>query len=125
MAWLIDFVVLFVIGAIIGVLMAMGSDANALSEEDIGATDLLGLLVSILYHTIGVGVWSTTVGKRLLGVYVVRTDGSKVGPGRALARWFAYIPSWLLLGTGFIMIGVSEDKRGLHDHICDTVVVRR
>jgi uncharacterized RDD family membrane protein YckC len=58
-------------------------------------------------------------------LYVVRTDGSRVGIGRALARYLAYVPSAIILGGGFLMIAWRQDKRGLHDLICDTVVIRR
>ena len=87
--------------------------------------DIIGLIVVASYETIGVSVWSTTIGKRILRLYVLRPDGSRVGPGRALARYFAVNLSILLLGIGCIMVGLRRDKRGLHDLICDTVVVKR
>ena len=86
-----------------------------------GATALAGLG----YYTAGVAVWSTTIGKRLLGLYVLRPDGARVGWGRAFARYWAPIISALLLGVGFLLIAFRPDKRALHDLICGTVVVRR
>ena len=77
------------------------------------------------YFSIPVVIWATTIGKRVFGLYVVRADGSKVGIGRALARWLCYFLSLLILGIGFLMIAFRRDKRGLHDLICDTMVVRR
>ena len=70
-------------------------------------------------------VWGATPGKRLLGLRIERPDGAPMGPGRCVARYFASFLSLLLLGIGYIMIGLREDKRGLHDLICDTVVVQR
>ena len=87
--------------------------------------DIISLVLVAIYYVVSVSIWSTTIGKRILGLYVLRADGSKVGPGRALARWLAYIPSVLILGIGFVMIGISRDKRGLHDLMCGTVVVKR
>jgi uncharacterized RDD family membrane protein YckC len=58
-----------------------------------------------------------TVGKRLLGLKVIRTDGSRPGFGWAAVRTvllFCAIPP--LLG--------DRDQRGLHDRASDTVVVR-
>ena len=94
-------------------------------NETVHGVDLLILVLVMLYYTVGVSVWATTIGKRLLGLYVLRPDGAKVGPGRAAARYFASILSALPLGIGYLMIGLRRDKRGLHDLICDTVVVRR
>lgn len=77
------------------------------------------------YFAILVGLWSNTLGKRLFGLSVVRLDGSKVGYGRAFGRYLCYSLSFLTFGIGFLMIAFREDRRGLHDLICDTKVVYR
>ena len=79
----------------------------------------------VVYYVVCVAVWSTTVGKRLLGIYVLTADCSKVGPGRALVRCLAYSLSTILFYWGFLMVGLTRDKRGLHDLICNTVVVKK
>lgn len=123
-AWLIDLVILLVLDGIIGFIFGAQSVSDTFFEDDFGGAGMIGFLVNAVYYTVGVAVWSTTIGKRALGLYVLRPDGSKVGPGRALARWVAHGLSFITFGIGFIMIGVREDKRGLHDLICDTVVVK-
>ncbi len=92
--------------------------------QDFGG-DVLNTLVAIFYDAILITLWATTLGKRTFGLYVLRSDGSRIGFGRALARNLAAILSLLLLGIGFLMIAFRQDKRGLHDLICDTVVIRR
>jgi uncharacterized RDD family membrane protein YckC len=87
--------------------------------------DLFSWILDTLYFTGAIAIWATTAGKKPFGLYVVRSDGSKIGFGRALARSFAYYVSFFTLGAGFIMIAFRKDKRGLHDLICDTVVIRR
>ena len=87
--------------------------------------DALDVALNAMYSTVLVWIWSATVGKLIFGLQVVRADGSKVGFGRALARFFCYFLSLLTLGIGFLMIAFRQDKRGLHDLICDTIVVRR
>ena len=44
--------------------------------------------------------------------------------GRATGRYFAKIISALTLGIGFLMVAWTDRKRGLHDMIDGTVVVR-
>jgi uncharacterized RDD family membrane protein YckC len=58
-----------------------------------------------------------TVGKRLLGIRVIRTDGGRPGFGWALLR------TVLLL---FVVPALLSDRdlRGLHDRAADTIVVR-
>ena len=92
--------------------------------QDFGG-DVLNALVGIFYDAILITLWATTVGKRTFGLYVLRSDGSRIGFGRALARNLAAVLSLLILGIGFLMIAFRQDKRGLHDLICDTVVIRR
>ena len=87
--------------------------------------ELLFLASITLYHMIGWSLWQTTVGKRVFNLYVARSDGSKIGFRRSVGRSLAYILSSCFLFMGFLMIAFSEDKCGLHDQICDTVVVRR
>lgn len=122
LAWFIDFIILTAAELILAALSPY--DTGLWTWQDTILL-LIALLIPPAYTTIGVSVFSTTVGKRVLGLYVRRSDGSRAGPLRALARYLAYIPSALLLGIGFLMIGFSGDKRGLHDHICDTVVIKR
>ena len=123
-AWAIDAIIL------LAVQMGMVAIWPGFSEYFDSNTylhwvDLLAFILGALYYSVGVSVWATTVGKRLVGLYVLRPDGAKAGFGRALARYFAGILSMLILGIGYLMIGLRSDKRGLHDLICDTVVVRK
>jgi uncharacterized RDD family membrane protein YckC len=57
-----------------------------------------------------------TVGKRILGIRVIRTNGNRVGFGWAAVRT-------LLLLTVVPPLLTDRDLRGLHDCASDTVVV--
>lgn len=125
-AWLIDSLVL--VGAQLILLTLMpGTSIEAYYTDNSlwTASDTIMSIFGAIYYTVGVSVFSTTVGKRALGLYVLRPDATKVGGLRALGRYFAGGLSSFLLGIGFLMIAFSSEKRGLHDHICDTVVVRK
>ena len=87
---------------------------------------LLVMVTTLVYDTALITFFATTVGKRAFGMYVVRSDGSRVGPGRALARHLLTALSInLTLGFIFLVVAFRQDRRGLHDLICDTVVIRR
>ncbi len=79
----------------------------------------------IAYFTALVWIEVTSPGKRALGLQILRPNGSRVGLGRKFCRFLAYTLSVLTLYIGFLMIAFRKDKRGLHDLICDTVVVHR
>lgn len=95
------------------------------SDAQLHWVDAALIFLTALYHTIGVSVWSTTVGKRVFGLRVLRPDRTRVSPLRALARYLASAVSFLILGVGYLMVAFRSDKRALHDIMCDTVVVRQ
>ena len=126
LAWAIDSVVL--LGMQFGLLAVLPGTSIAEYYADNALwsrVDTLMVLVGAAYYTVAVAAFSTTFGKRALGLYVLRPDGSRIGGLRAFARYLAGGLSGILLGIGYLMIGFNSDKRGLHDHICDTVVVKR
>jgi len=68
--------------------------------------------------------WQGTVGKRVLQLKVTDEIGNRIGFGRATGRFFAKILSSMLFCIGFIMIGLTDRKRGLHDMLAGTLVMR-
>jgi uncharacterized RDD family membrane protein YckC len=91
----------------------------------VGLLGLVGMLLGCAYEAIFVAQMGATPGKMALGMKVVRPDGSRVDIGRAVGRYFAKLLSMMILCIGYIMIGFDPEKRGLHDMICDTRVVRQ
>ncbi|MDA1189274.1 MAG: RDD family protein [Chloroflexi bacterium] len=115
--------VAFVIDIVI-VLLAVGLPVGLAVEDRGGFWDYSSLLALAVYFTVGVGVWGTTIGKKILGLQVIRTDGGQVDVGFALVRFMTYFVSMVVLFAGFIMIGAREDKRSLHDLVADTDVIK-
>jgi uncharacterized RDD family membrane protein YckC len=75
------------------------------------------LLVFGLEDWLLTAISGVTIGKRLLGIRVIRTDGGRPGFGWALLRTvllFFVVPPLL----------ADRDLRGLHDRATDTIVVR-
>jgi len=68
--------------------------------------------------------WQGTVGKRVLQLKVTDELGNRIGFGRATGRFFAKILSSMFCCVGFIMVGLTDRKRGLHDMLAGTVVMR-
>ena len=79
------------------------------------------LLVSISYD---VGFWllsGQTPGKRVLGVRVMRTDGTRLRLGNALLRQVGY---WIsaIFYLGFFWILFDNKRQGFHDKLAGTIV---
>ena len=122
-AYLIDSIIVFALAMVLTGTLLNWSD---MSDEPViaGPFGWIFLAMPVLYFTILVAAWSTTLGKLIFGLRVVQNDGSKIGMGRAFARYLCYILSSILF-IGLLMILLRPDKRGLHDLICDTKVVYR
>jgi uncharacterized RDD family membrane protein YckC len=122
-AFAIDFAILFVANAIISLIFRpMGSGG--------------GFLGSLLQLVVDLGYWTyffseagqgQTLGMRVLGVRVVKSDGSQLSYGRALGRAamiaislaICLIPAIVSL----FMAGLSQRRQAIHDLVSDTLVV--
>ncbi len=92
--------------------------------EDENYSSLLITIYSILVPIIWYGY---TVGKRIMKIRIVKVDGSKLGIGAMLMRVLvAGLIYAVTIGIAAIvsafMVGLREDKRGLHDLIAGTYV---
>ena len=65
-----------------------------------------------------------TVGKMAVGLRVVTDQGERLDFVHATGRSFAKFVSAIILCIGFIMVAFTERKRGLHDMIASTLVVK-
>ncbi len=68
--------------------------------------------------------YQATLGKMIFGMKVTDLYGNRIDFARATGRHFAKILSGLALCIGFIMVGFTERKQGLHDMIAGTLVRR-
>ncbi|RLC94819.1 MAG: RDD family protein [Chloroflexi bacterium] len=132
-AYLIDLVLVLVIGltlaALVNVYAGPAGDGTvvpvALSERSANTvTTLLNYGTSFVYL---VSFWAwrgQTPGKMLMGLKVVRTDGTRIGWGRSALRYVGYNISVLAFFLGYLWVAVDPEKQGIHDKIADTYVVR-
>ena len=82
-------------------------------------------VIYYVYAPILIGLWSTTAGKRPFNLWVVKADGGRCGFWRALARELAKFFSASIFGIGYLMVAFRNDRRGLHDLIAGTAVIKR
>ncbi|HEX6869272.1 MAG TPA: RDD family protein [Candidatus Limnocylindrales bacterium] len=101
-------------------------------EFDPGAWLILGLLfliatvLGILYFPWFWARGGQTPGMRPFRLYVVRdSDGSRIGWGPALLRVIGFWVSSVVFYVGFIWILIDKRRRGWHDLIAGTVVIKR
>jgi len=92
---------------------------------------LLINLVLIVITTVLVYRNAQTIGKKLVGIKVARTDGSRATLARIF--WLRYLVNSLIMwvpffGTFYFLIDslmiFGEQRRCCHDYIADTIVIR-
>jgi len=84
---------------------------------------ILVLLWLFLYYYVSWSAAGKTVGMAMLGLRVVRRDGSALDHRHAFLRVLAFPFSFLIFGLGFAGIVVGREHRALHDVVGDTTVV--
>jgi uncharacterized RDD family membrane protein YckC len=130
-AKLIDNIILSIVN---GIIQAMGSAAlvPAMNPDEppgpiffvvMAVMTLLQLAVAATYTTWFVGKFAATPGKMVCKLKVVMSDGGQVSYLRAFGRYFAEMLSGCILLIGYIMAAFDDEKRTLHDRICDTRVI--
>lgn len=107
--------------------LALGAVFASFGEDMAGMIAVVaGLLFDCVYFTcFESSLLQGKPGKRLLGMAVVDLAGNRLSFLRASARYGANTLSAAVLFVGFLQIGFSRRKQGLHDVVAGTLVVRR
>lgn len=86
---------------------------------------LFSTLAGVFYYVFFTGYSGQTPGKMALGLKVVRLDDTQVSYGQAFIReTIGKFISGIVLGIGYLMVALRSDKRGLHDLMADTRVIK-
>lgn len=132
-------VVLFVVVLIMGVGGSLFSDLERGRSPLGGAMGVTFVLLFYLVPFAVQGAYYTlmhasgsqaTLGKMAVGIKVVRANGERLSILRSLGRFAALfllgaVTCNITLIASAVMAGVTERKQGVHDMMCDTLVVDR
>jgi uncharacterized RDD family membrane protein YckC len=111
----------------IGYKVGLAAHSRTLSLEH--STPLVVLLtwaslgLATAYFVVFHGIGGKTIGKWLLGLRVVGADRSPISYRRAFLRWLGLVGFAPVL-LGFLWILWSREKRGWHDFLARTWVIR-
>jgi uncharacterized RDD family membrane protein YckC len=133
-AFIIDAIVVRVVVAPVGMIfgglglaggMMTGLPHAGLSILGGGVTFILVLFGSWLYEAfMESSSYQATLGKMIFGMKVTDLNGNRISFERATGRHFAKWLSGIILFIGYIMVGFTERKQGLHDLLAGTLVRR-
>jgi uncharacterized RDD family membrane protein YckC len=125
----VDGLILGAVNIGIGMIAGVGIAAGARSNQMEGAIAMQIILffiqigIALSYETVMIGKYGATLGKMACKIQVITADGGKVSYMRALGRYFSKLLSSMICLIGYIMAFFDEEKRALHDRICNTRVV--
>lgn len=117
---LVPLIAFFSIFSAAGVGIVTGTDVGA------GVGVLLSILLLMAYVIWAFKLFAKgmTPGKKLLGMRVIKEDGTSAGFFTMLIReWIGKAISGLILSLGFLWILFDRDKQGWHDKLMSTYVV--
>jgi len=105
---------------------------KALSQEAPGLALLVNLTASVFVLVLStayiVVFWAksgATPGKKILQLKIIREDGIEpLGYGKAFLRLLGYAVNNFTMCIGYLVILFNDEKKGLHDMIAGTRVVR-
>ena len=115
---------LFTVGAAalaFSVQLVTGSSFSLRSHQI--ASLISAVVWEFIYFAYQWSLSGKTLGMAVLGIRVVTTDGSPIGPRQAVLRTLTLPLSFLILGLGFVGILTNRDRHALHDRLAGTAVV--
>lgn len=123
-AYILDGILLSIASGIVGLVTGVSVYATDFAHFNY-ATNIGSLVIGWLYFALmESSARGATVGKMAVGLRVVTDQGQRLSFANATGRYFAKFVSAIILFIGFIMVAFTERKRGLHDMIAGTLVVK-
>lgn len=133
LAYFIDTVILFIIYSVLSFLfigeislIAVFEDNMFLMSSSFILFYIILWVISFLYFGfLACTSLQGTIGKRLLRIKIVNEHGERITFRQAVIRFLVYTFLSPILYIGFIMIGLTKHKQGLHDMLAKTYCVKR
>ena len=128
-AWSIDHLIIlgawWVVGFIFGEIV---STFNLTENETVQKIVVIVVLVInlFIYFLYYIGLWMVsgqTIGKSIIGLRVVRKDGSRIKMRNAIFRLLGYWVSALFFSLGYVWVLIDPRRQAWHDKIAGTIVV--
>lgn len=133
-AFIIDAVIVRVVVAPIGMIFGIAGLAGGMTHGlphvgmallGGGVTAIFSVFASWLYEALmESSSYQATLGKMIFGMKVTDLNGNRISFAQATGRHFAKWLSGIILCIGYIMVGFTERKQGLHDILAGTLVLK-
>jgi uncharacterized RDD family membrane protein YckC len=85
---------------------------------------ILAVAIALTYSLVFQVLLGRTLGMRLLKMRIIDVYGDRPSPARCAIRCVGYVVGLATLFLGFLWVGFDSEKRGLHDWLAGTYVIR-
>lgn len=105
---------------------SLGNESSASIDYALVLFFILVIFNTILFFGYYIFFWMTsgqTLGKGLMGVRVISTDGRPLSFVQAVVRLIGYWISAIVFFLGFIWITIDDQRQGWHDTMARTYVI--
>lgn len=125
-AFIIDCVVFGVPLGVVSLIIIYNAnfEESQLNRYNDISSYVIALFWLVYYSVFHSSEWQATIGKKVVGLKVVDVYGNRISFARAVGRYFSMFLSTITLFVGFMMIGWTKHKQGLHDFIAGTYVIK-
>jgi len=120
-AYFIDFIGVLITAFFIGIILGLINMPSLVTDTGI----FFGYFCWILYSTFFLAIWSTTPGKALYGLKVMKEDEEDLDFKSSLIRALLQPLSLLFFGAGYWNMDKSEKKQSWHDKSAHTIVISK
>lgn len=125
----LDAVIIFAMSLIIRfpvLITSLITGSNILSTKVLFNFTIYNVVLYLLaaaYRVLLTYFTGATIGKRVLKLRVIKEDGTLDFITVLYRETIGKFLSRVVLCIGYLLIGIDQQKRGLHDILCDTCVI--
>ncbi len=124
-AYLIDLIIVAAAAAPLSLLLSLIPFMGYKVFFTFTAKAIIIYLLKALYFVLFLKLRGATPGKLAMRIQVVKKEGEISWIDAVYRETVGRYLSGLVLCIGYLMVGFSRTKQGLHDMLCDTVVIYR
>ncbi len=112
-------------GIILNIIVGLIRIPFSSQSSNLGLTFIITIILGCSYYTF---FWvkqnGQTLGGKVLGVRIIKENGSSMTIGASSLRYIGFWVSSLILGLGYFWVIWDAKKQGWHDKIAGTVVIK-
>jgi uncharacterized RDD family membrane protein YckC len=115
-----------IIAGIVAIIVNIALEQGKFPYPFLGTLFITGVFFLLLYLPLCASSrYQGSIGKILFGIIIVHGNGKRLSFSHALIRELGKYVSLITIGIGFLLIGFTKKKQGLHDLFADTMVIDR